>query len=55
LVGFRGAEIAWMTVTGGSPGSGDGNVSFNIEANATGAPRSGTITIGGAGFTVNQQ
>jgi hypothetical protein len=42
-------------VTGGSPGSGDGNVSFTVEANTTGAPRSGTITIGGAGFTVNQQ
>ena len=49
------SNAPWIAVTGGSPGSGDGNVSFNVQANTTGAPRSGTITIGGAGFTVNQQ
>ena len=49
------SNAPWIAVTGGSPGSGDGNVSFNVEANTTGAPRSGTITIGGAGFTINQQ
>ena len=49
------SNAPWITVTGGSPGSGDGNVSFNVQANTTGAPRTGTITIGGAGFTVNQQ
>jgi hypothetical protein len=30
-------------------------VQFTVEANATGAPRSGTIAIGGQTFTVNQQ
>ena len=49
------SNAPWIAVTGGSPGSGDGAVSFNVEANTTGAPRSGTITIGGAGFTINQQ
>jgi len=49
------SNAPWIAVTGGSPGSGGGSVTFNVEANATGAPRSGTITIGGAGFTVNQQ
>ena len=49
------SNAPWIAVTGGSPGSGGGNVTFNVEANTTGAPRSGTITIGGAGFTVNQQ
>jgi hypothetical protein len=49
------SNAPWIVVTGGSPGSGDGTVTFNVEANTTGAPRSGTITIGGAGFTINQQ
>jgi hypothetical protein len=49
------SNAPWITVTGGSPGSGDGTVTFNVEANTTGAPRSGTIAIGGAGFTINQQ
>jgi hypothetical protein len=30
-------------------------VQFTVEANATGAPRSATIVIGGQTFTVNQQ
>jgi hypothetical protein len=49
------SNAPWIAVTGGSPGSGGGNVSFSVEPNTTGAGRSGTITIGGAGFTVNQQ
>ena len=49
------SNAPWIAVTGGSPGSGDGTVTFNVEPNTTGAPRSGTITIGGAGFTINQQ
>ena len=49
------SNAPWITVTGGSPGSADGSVTFNVEANTTGAPRSATITIGGAGFTINQQ
>jgi hypothetical protein len=49
------SNAPWVTVTGGSPGSGNGNVAFNVLSNTTGAPRSGTITIGGAGFTINQQ
>ncbi len=49
------SNAPWIVVTGGSPGSGGGDVSFSVEANTTGAPRSGTISIGGAGFTINQQ
>jgi hypothetical protein len=44
----------WIMVTGGASGSGPGTVMFRANANATGAPRSGTITIGGRVFTVNQ-
>jgi hypothetical protein len=49
------SDAPWITVTGGSPGSGVGTVTFNVDANTTGAGRAGTITIGGVGFTVNQQ
>ena len=45
----------WITVTNGSPGTGNGTVQYTVTANATGAPRSGTISVGNAVFTVNQQ
>lgn len=43
----------WITVTAGNPGSGNGAVSFSVLQNS-GLVRSGTITIGGQTFTVNQ-
>ena len=45
----------WIAITSGASGSGEGTVQFSVEANATGAPRSGTIAVAGATFTVNQQ
>jgi hypothetical protein len=49
------SSVQWIVVTAGASGTGDGAVQFTVEANATGAPRSGTIAIGGQTFTVNQQ
>jgi bacillolysin len=46
------SNMAWITVTGGSSGLGDGTVSYTVAANA--GPRTGTMTIGGQTFTVNQ-
>jgi len=46
-------NAAWITVTGGAAGSGNGTVSFRAAAN-TGAARSGTITIAGQTFTVSE-
>jgi hypothetical protein len=43
----------WITVTGGSSGSGNGTVSYSVEVNP-GAKRTGTMTIAGKTFTVNQ-
>jgi all-beta uncharacterized protein/BACON domain-containing protein len=43
----------WIQVTSGSPGSGNGTVRFTAAATTAG-PRSGTLTIGGQTFTVNQ-
>jgi hypothetical protein len=43
----------WLTVTGGSSGSGNGTVNFSVAAN-NGSARTGTITAGGQTFTVHQ-
>ncbi len=47
------SNAGWITVTGGTNGSGAGVVSYSISAN-TGAARTGTLTIAGQTFTVNQ-
>jgi BACON domain-containing protein/all-beta uncharacterized protein len=43
----------WITVTSGTSGTGNGPVGFSVAAN-TGSARSGTMTIAGQAFTVNQ-
>jgi hypothetical protein len=43
----------WIVITGGAPGSGNGAVSFNVAANS-GPARTGTLTIAGQVFTINQ-
>jgi hypothetical protein len=47
------SNAGWITVTGGASGTGNGTVSYSVAANSGGA-RSGTLTIGGQTFTVNQ-
>ena len=51
------ASPPWITITGGSSGSGNGAITYSVPANS-GAARSGTITVSGGGisraFTVNQ-
>lgn len=47
------SNATWITVTAGATGSGNGTVTLNVAAN-TGAARTGTVTIGGQTFTVNQ-
>ena len=48
------SSASWLSITSGGSGSGDGTVAFNIGANPDLAPRTGTMTIGGQTFTVNQ-
>ena len=43
----------WITINSGSPGSGNGTLNFTVAAN-TGLARTGTLTIAGQSFTVNQ-
>src|SRR6185369_329753 len=44
---------AWITITSGSSGSGNGSVGYSVAANV-GGTRNGTITIAGQTFTVTQ-
>lgn len=47
------SNAAWLTVTSGSTGGGNGLVAFSVAANPGGA-RTGTITVAGQTFTVTQ-
>jgi len=47
------SNAPWITVTGGTPGNGNGTVNYSV-ANNTGGARNGTITIAGLTFTVMQ-
>src|SRR4029077_6426541 len=38
---------AWLTITSGASGSGNGTVAFSIAANTATSPRTGTLTIAG--------
>jgi len=48
------SNVLWITVTGGASGSGNGSVRYSVATNS-GAARSGTLTIAGQTFTVNQR
>ncbi len=47
------SNAGWLTITSGSSGSGNGAVDFSVAVNGGGA-RSGTLTVAGHTFTVNQ-
>lgn len=49
-----GANNGWISVTGGSSGSGNGTVSYSVASNSTTSSRTGTMTIAGKTFTVSQ-
>ncbi len=48
------SHAAWVTVSGGSPGTGSGPVSFAVAANPSSLPRSANLTIAGQSYTVHQ-
>ena len=45
---------AWITVTSGSSGTGNGTVSYTVAANTSTTSRTGTLTIAGLTATVTQ-
>jgi hypothetical protein len=48
------SNATWIHVTEGASGSGSGTFTFAIDANTTGAARTGTVTAAGRLVTVNQ-
>ncbi|HEV7892864.1 MAG TPA: M36 family metallopeptidase [Pyrinomonadaceae bacterium] len=48
------SNATFITVTGGSSGTGSGTVSYSVAANTATTSRTGTITIAGQTFTVTQ-
>jgi hypothetical protein len=48
------SNAPWLSITAGGSGSGNGTVTFDVAVNTTTAARTGTVTIGGQTFTVNQ-
>lgn len=47
------SNASWLTLGAGAGGTGTGTVNYTVAAN-TGGSRTGTLTIGGQTFTVNQ-
>lgn len=48
------SNSSFLTITSGSLGTGNGTVAYSVALNSTGSPRTGTLTIAGQTFTVNQ-
>ena len=48
------SNVPWVTISAGASGTGNGTVSYTVALNPTTATRSGTLTIAGQSFTVNQ-
>jgi C1A family cysteine protease len=48
------SNAAWITVSSGSNGTGNGTVNYSAAENAAAKSRSGTLTIAGKTFTVTQ-
>ncbi len=48
------SNVAWLSVTAGASGSGNGSVNYTVAANSTSASRTGTLTIAGKTFMVTQ-
>ena len=45
---------AWITITSGFTGTGNGTVGYSVSANSESTPRSGSVTVAGESFTITQ-
>jgi Putative binding domain, N-terminal len=50
-----GSVPAWLTITSGTSGTGNGTVKFSLSANTSLVTRSANLTIGGQPFTLTQR
>jgi BACON domain-containing protein len=48
------SNSTWISVTSGNSGTGNGTVIFLVQGNVTGQARSGSLSVAGQTFTVNQ-
>ena len=48
------SNTPWITVSFGSPGTGNGTVGYSVLANTSGLPRTGTLNVAGQTFTVTE-
>ena len=48
------SSASWLTVTSGGSGTGNGTVAYEVSANTSTSPRTGTMTIAGQTFIVTQ-
>ena len=48
------SNAGWITLSGATSGNGNGTVPYNVAANASTSARSGTLTVAGQTYTVNQ-
>jgi hypothetical protein len=48
------SNAAWVTITAGASGTGNGAVSYTVAANTASTSRTGTLTVAGKTFTVTQ-
>jgi len=48
------SNASWITITSGATGNGSGTVGYSVAANTNTSSRTGTLTIAGQTFTVNQ-
>lgn len=49
------SNVAWIAISSGSSGNGDGTVRYAVAANSSACSRSGTLTIEDKTFTVSQE
>ena len=49
------SNASWLLITSNSTGAANGTVNYSVLANSTANSRSGTLTVAGKSFTVNQQ
>jgi hypothetical protein len=48
-------SVSWIHITAGRSGNGNGTVSYSVQKNTQGQPRTGTLTIAGKTFTLIQE
>jgi len=48
------SNAAWITITAGASGSGNGTVRYSVTSDNSGVVRTGTVTIAGQTFTITQ-